>query len=88
MNVLYRIKENCPGCGACAGICPVKAIKVSSSAVILDDCISCGLCENKCPIKLIEKIPEGVHPEKSAEVKVHRSDTAARNRKKEEKSDG
>lgn len=55
---LYQKKEMCCGCGACAEICPPKAIKmiqdkegfaypqINSSA-----CMECSKCRDVCPIK-------------------------------------
>lgn len=48
-------EENCTGCGACANVCPVDAIKMEYSLagflipVIKDNCIKCGKCEKICP---------------------------------------
>lgn len=50
-------KENCTGCHACQGACPVKCIKMSVDEegflypeVDKDKCIDCGLCERVCPV--------------------------------------
>lgn len=57
---MFRVKEGCPGCGACDNICPVGAITPGSGlgVVISADCIDCGVCAGTCPIRLIEKVPE------------------------------
>lgn len=42
--------EKCTGCGNCAEICPVTAIKIKKEkAVISDECVECGACVNECP---------------------------------------
>jgi NAD-dependent dihydropyrimidine dehydrogenase PreA subunit len=58
---MYRIKEGCPGCGACLNICPVNAIIPGGSLAvsIAGDCIDCGLCAGLCPVGLIEKSDGG-----------------------------
>lgn len=64
---MYKIKEGCPGCGACIGSCPVKAIKIEGiSAVIGEGCIDCGACCYSCPVKLIEKGSEDKTETKAA----------------------
>jgi len=41
----------CRLCGACALICPVDVIRVSSTrAELVGECISCGLCSAVCPV--------------------------------------
>lgn len=56
---MYRVKDGCPGCGACLGVCPVNAIAPGNLAVtITSECVDCGVCVSKCPIGLIEKAVE------------------------------
>ncbi|PKN67120.1 MAG: hypothetical protein CVU57_04005 [Deltaproteobacteria bacterium HGW-Deltaproteobacteria-15] len=51
----YFIRETdrdaCTGCGECAGICPVAAVKVIEGEVVVDTdwCIGCGVCGTVCP---------------------------------------
>lgn len=53
---MYSVKDGCPGCGACLGVCPVNAIVPGNLAVtITAECVDCGVCVSKCPIRLIEK---------------------------------
>ncbi len=61
---MHRIKEGCPGCGACLGTCPVNAIVPADelAMTITPDCIDCGTCVNVCPVQLIEKVPESEIP--------------------------
>lgn len=60
---MHRVKEGCPGCGACGSVCPVGAITAAGLGVaISDDCIDCGVCVGTCPVRLIEKAPESSPP--------------------------
>lgn len=54
-NILMPSKYACSGCGACASICPRKAIKLKLDTAgfytaVVDEkqCIHCGLCQKVC----------------------------------------
>lgn len=48
-------EEECIGCGACADICPVDAVKMVDDRpeVDLNWCIGCGVCAVSCPSEAI-----------------------------------
>lgn len=49
----YKINaDECIGCGACAGDCPVDAISEADGKFVIDPekCIDCGACEGNCPV--------------------------------------
>ncbi|MBO5904277.1 MAG: 4Fe-4S binding protein [Clostridia bacterium] len=49
----YKINaDECIGCGACAGDCPVDAISEADGKFVIDaeKCIDCGACEGNCPV--------------------------------------
>lgn len=47
-------KDKCTGCGLCADICPIEAIKLEDEiAVVNDECIECGICVDTCPVEAI-----------------------------------
>ena len=49
----YKINaDECIGCGACAGDCPVDAISEADGKFVIDGekCIECGACEGNCPV--------------------------------------
>ena len=56
-KIVLAAQERCTGCGACANICPKKAIQMVPDEEgfiqpqIDDDlCIQCGLCTKSCPV--------------------------------------
>jgi len=59
LMAVYFIRETdlagCIGCGACADICPVDAVKMMNDkpAVDLAWCIGCGVCAVSCPAEVI-----------------------------------
>jgi Pyruvate/2-oxoacid:ferredoxin oxidoreductase delta subunit len=59
LMAVYFIRETeldaCIGCGACAEICPVNAVKMVDDrpAVDLNWCIGCGVCAVACPAEVI-----------------------------------
>ena len=60
-------KENCSGCGACADLCPVKAISLVADregfrypAIDAVLCTECGLCERTCAELHISQIRDSM----------------------------
>lgn len=53
---VISIEENCKHCGACAKVCPVDAITVTSDSMVIDEntCIGCGKCVRACSFNAIK----------------------------------
>ena len=50
----YTISEQCSGCSACVGECPVEAISEGSPYVVdASTCTDCGICADVCPVEAI-----------------------------------
>ncbi|MCD6200895.1 MAG: 4Fe-4S binding protein [Bacteroidales bacterium] len=47
----YIQPDICTGCGACAEVCPMHAIKLENeiAVVIRDECSNCKICVSVCP---------------------------------------
>jgi len=50
--VVKNNSNKCLYCGACVGVCPVSAIILKDTRIIVDEkkCISCGACVKICPV--------------------------------------
>ncbi len=48
----YIINDECIGCGACEGECPVSCISSDGDKYVInaDECIECGACAGACPV--------------------------------------
>ncbi len=44
-------RSKCIYCGACAGVCPVLAMRLTDNGLINDKekCTRCGICVKACP---------------------------------------
>jgi len=50
--VVKNNPNKCLYCGACVGVCPVQAIVLKDTRIIVDEkkCTSCGACVKMCPV--------------------------------------
>ena len=51
-------KDNCIGCGACVGVCPVEALSLDDegkSECNAETCITCLSCVGTCPVSAISE---------------------------------
>ncbi|MBU3905373.1 MAG: 4Fe-4S binding protein [Nanoarchaeota archaeon] len=48
--------RKCLSCGACVGVCPVNALRLTEHGVEVDKnkCILCNTCATICPVKAIK----------------------------------
>ena len=65
MTEHIKYSEHCSACGACAEICPKKAITLRADTEeylkpMVDEtlCVSCGACLRVCPIEKTERKPD------------------------------
>jgi len=49
--VITLWSERCGYCGACVGVCPVGAIELAETRLLISEaCVDCGLCLAACPV--------------------------------------
>ena len=51
-------QDQCIGCGACTGVCPVSALTLNDegkSQCNEDVCNDCGTCMGTCPVQCISQ---------------------------------
>ena len=47
--------DRCGYCGACVGVCPVGAIELAETHLLISDaCFDCGLCVAACPVGALQ----------------------------------
>lgn len=57
ISMAYRVTEVCISCGACAALCPARAITLEERAVIHPElCIDCGICADICPVNAPRRV--------------------------------
>jgi len=55
-EIAYIIPEKCNACGECIQHCPIKAIELTPSGVVINSisCTGCGICVPRCPNEAID----------------------------------
>ena len=47
--------DRCGYCGACVGVCPVGAIELAETRLVVNEaCVDCGLCLAACPVGALQ----------------------------------
>jgi len=48
--------NKCLYCGGCVGVCPVQAITLNDTKIVIDKnkCINCGACVKICSVSAME----------------------------------
>lgn len=56
-TMLYKVEENCTGCGICAEVCELNLITVHDSYIEIDvdKCTHCSKCIESCPSGVFTK---------------------------------
>ncbi|MCD4845151.1 MAG: 4Fe-4S binding protein [Methanosarcinales archaeon] len=48
-------RYKCGYCGACVSVCPMGAIELIETWIVVDDtCNNCGICSRLCPVGALE----------------------------------
>ena len=55
---LYRVTDNCVGCGTCTRVCPMGSIRIVEGRPVYDysSCANCYACIHACPQKAIRYV--------------------------------
>jgi len=55
--MLYKVEENCTGCGICADVCDLNLIQVYDNhiEIDIDKCNHCSKCIESCPNNVFTK---------------------------------
>jgi len=52
-------RDRCGYCGACVGVCPVGAIELAETRLLVNEaCVDCGLCLAACPVGALKSSDE------------------------------
>ncbi|MBI5441243.1 MAG: 4Fe-4S binding protein [Deltaproteobacteria bacterium] len=60
-------EDRCAGCGRCAEVCPVDAVRMDGATPRIDEawCIGCGVCARACDFEAVELF---VRPDRQADL--------------------